>query len=151
MAEGGLEQGVLKAQNQRNAREGSGSGIRPPGCHRASRIASRCTDRQCGGAEALDDERSKTGKFERVTGSPEQIDEALTTDNAFWIYTKDPNVQAFTDLLNRALHKLAEHVQMAGADGGSIVIRWQLDEPPALESPFQRYGDSTLRCETAPR
>jgi hypothetical protein len=32
----------------------------------------------------------KTGEFERITGSVEQIDEALTTDTAFWIYTKDP-------------------------------------------------------------
>jgi len=31
-----------------------------------------------------------TGRFERVTGSPEQIDEALKTDNAFWIYTRGP-------------------------------------------------------------
>jgi hypothetical protein len=25
--------------------------------------------------------------------------------NAFWIYSKDPSVQAFTDLMNRALDK----------------------------------------------
>src|SRR5215813_12526575 len=43
----------------------------------------------------------KTGKFERVTGDAKQIDKALKSKNAFWIYTKDPNVQAFTDLLNR--------------------------------------------------
>ena len=30
------------------------------------------------------------GRFERVTGSPEQTDEALKTDNAFWIYTRGP-------------------------------------------------------------
>jgi len=51
-----------------------------------------------------------TGKFERVASrgeSPElenaQIDAALKTGNAFWIYTKDPSIQAFTDLMNRAL------------------------------------------------
>src|SRR5262245_37484183 len=73
----------------------------------------------------------KTGKFERITGSVEQIEEALKTDTAFWIYTKDPCVQAFTDLMNRALDKPAGHVQVAGADGGSIVIQWQRpDEAP---------------------
>src|SRR5215831_1286151 len=30
----------------------------------------------------------KTGKFERITGSVEQIDEALKTKNTVWIYTK---------------------------------------------------------------
>ena len=39
----------------------------------------------------------KTGKFERLTDA-KQIDKALKSKNACWIYTKDPNVQAFTDL-----------------------------------------------------
>ena len=62
----------------------------------------------------------KTGKFERVTGDAEQIDKALKTDNACWIYTKDPNVQAFTDLMNRAIDKPMEQVQVSGADGGPL-------------------------------
>ena len=72
----------------------------------------------------------KTGQFERVTGSAAQIDKALKSKNAFWIYTKDPNVRAFTDLLNRAIDKPAEHIQVAGE--GSITIRWQTDEEPKL-------------------
>jgi hypothetical protein len=72
----------------------------------------------------------KTGKFERITGDAKQIDKALKSKNAFWIYSKDPNVQAFTDLLNRAIDKPAEHVQVEG--GGSITIRWQRDEEPKL-------------------
>src|SRR5215831_18474491 len=74
----------------------------------------------------------KTGKFERITGDAKQIDEALKTDNAFWIYTKDPSVQAFTDLLNRALDKPAEHVEIAG--GGSITIHWQTRDDDEKES-----------------
>lgn len=66
-----------------------------------------------------------TGKFERVTGEPAQIDEALKSDNAFWIYTKDPSVQAFTDLLNRALDKPAEQVKVTGDDGGPVIFKWQ--------------------------
>lgn len=57
----------------------------------------------------------KTGKFERVATTADdpavaaaQIDAALATGNAFWIYTKDPSVQAFTDLMNRALDKPKE-------------------------------------------
>src|SRR5215471_13818290 len=77
----------------------------------------------------------KTGKFERVTGDAKQIDKALKTKTAFWIYTKDPNVQAFTDLLNRCIDKPAEHVQVTG-DGGPLIIRWQRpddDEPKQIE------------------
>ena len=72
----------------------------------------------------------KTGKFERITGDAAQIDKALKSKNACWIYTKDPNVQAFTDLLNRALDRPAEHVQIAGE--GSITIKWQTGEEPKL-------------------
>ena len=68
----------------------------------------------------------KTGQFERVTGSAAQIDKALKSKNAFWIYTKDPNVQAFTDLMNRCIDRPSEHVEIAGA--GSITIRWQTDD-----------------------
>ena len=77
----------------------------------------------------------KTGKFERVTGDAKQIDKALKTKTAFWIYTKDPNVQAFTDLLNRCIDKPAEHVRVTG-DGGPLIIRWQRDdddEPQRIE------------------
>ena len=72
----------------------------------------------------------KTGKFERLTGDAKQIDKALKTKSAFWIYTKDPSTQAFTDLLNRALDKPAEHVEIAGE--GSITIKWQTGEEPKL-------------------
>src|SRR5215475_7779730 len=82
----------------------------------------------------------KTGKFERITGDAKQIDEALKTDNAFWIYTKDPSVQAFTDLLNRAIDKPAEHVQVAG-DGSPIVIHWQSPEMNSTEVRELPEGD----------
>jgi hypothetical protein len=53
-----------------------------------------------------------TGKLQRIT-DPAVIDAALNEGEEgsyYWIYTKDPNVQAFTDLMNRALDKPAEHV-----------------------------------------
>jgi hypothetical protein len=79
----------------------------------------------------------KTGKFERITGDAKQIDKALKTKNAFYIYTKDPNITAFTDLLNRAIDKPAEHIQVAGE--GSITIRWQKDEPETLDFASKDY------------
>jgi hypothetical protein len=66
-----------------------------------------------------------TGKFERVTGTDDQIDAALKMGNAFWIYTKDPSVQAFSDLLNRALDKPAEQVTISGDEDKPIVMKWQ--------------------------
>lgn len=67
-----------------------------------------------------------TGKFERMvtTGDEEQdkarIDAAVKTGNATWIYLKDPSVQAFTDLMNRALDKPAEQLKVTGEDGGPV-------------------------------
>jgi len=50
----------------------------------------------------------KTGKFERVKDE-EGIDEALKSDGeAIWIYTKDPSVEAFKTLMDRALDKPKE-------------------------------------------
>jgi hypothetical protein len=72
----------------------------------------------------------KSGKFERITGDAKQIDKALKSKNATWIYTKDPSIAAFTDLLNRAIDKPAEHIQVAGE--GNITIRWQTDDEPKL-------------------
>jgi hypothetical protein len=79
----------------------------------------------------------KTGQFSRVTGDAKQVDKAIKSKNAVWIYTKDPNVQAFMDLLNRAIDKPAEHIQVAGE--GSITIRWQHDEPATLDLASNDY------------
>ena len=74
----------------------------------------------------------KTGKFERVAKdatdpkvAEAQIDAALASGNSFWIYTKDPSIQAFTDLMNRALDKPTEKVQHTGEVGRSIVFKWE--------------------------
>src|SRR5215831_9967144 len=69
-----------------------------------------------------------TGQFKRIT-DPDEIETALNAEDAgegstYWIFSKDPNVQALTDLLNRCIDKPAEHVQVTG-DGGPLVIRWQ--------------------------
>jgi hypothetical protein len=62
----------------------------------------------------------KTGKFERIT-EVAQIEAALNAEDAaegssYYIWTKDPSVQAFTDLMNRALDKPKEQEQEIKVD-----------------------------------
>jgi hypothetical protein len=69
--------------------------------------------------------RGPDGTFARAT-DPKQIDAALAAGATFYyIFTKDPSVQAFSDLLNRALDKPAQHVEMSGPDAGPIVVKWK--------------------------
>ena len=58
----------------------------------------------------------ETGQWVRLT-EQEQIEAALNAEGAeegktFWIHTKDPDVQAAADLLNRAIGKPIEEIQM---------------------------------------
>ena len=56
----------------------------------------------------------------------EQIDEAIQTGEAVWIYTKDPSVQAFTYLMNQALGKPARQTTVTGKEEKQAVIfKWQ--------------------------
>lgn len=69
----------------------------------------------------------KSGKFERLT-EPEQIEAALNAEGAeegssYYIWAKDPSVQAFTDLLNRALDKPKEQEQDVNLNA-ELVIKW---------------------------
>lgn len=55
---------------------------------------------------------TSTGQWIRLT-EPEQIEQALNATGAeegktYWIHTKDPDVQAAADLLNRAIGKAVE-------------------------------------------
>jgi hypothetical protein len=53
--------------------------------------------------------RQEDGTFKR-TDKIEEIEAALNSgnENSYYIFTKDPSVQAFTDLMNRALDKPKE-------------------------------------------
>lgn len=57
--------------------------------------------------------RRDDGTFER-SDDPEAIVKALNSgdETSFYIFTKDPSVQAYTDLMNRALDKPTEHVDL---------------------------------------
>jgi len=64
----------------------------------------------------------KTRQFVRIT-DPKQIEIALNMGEGgeegkyYWIHTKDPSIQAFTDLLNRALDKPKEQEQAIHVTG----------------------------------
>ncbi len=62
----------------------------------------------------------KSGKFERVKAL-EDVDQ---DNNTIEVWEKDPSVQAFTDLMNRALDKPKEQEQEIEHKGG-ITIKWQ--------------------------
>lgn len=69
--------------------------------------------------------RGKDGQFIRATDT-KQIDAALAIgESAYYLFTKDPSVQAFTDLMNRALDKPSEHVELTGKDGEPLKVSWQ--------------------------
>lgn len=73
--------------------------------------------------------RDDSGKFIRIT-DPDQIEVILNSgeqDKYFYIQTKDPSIQAFTDLMNRAIDKPAEQVQEV-EHKGTIVLRHELGD-----------------------
>src|SRR5262249_51956697 len=60
--------------------------------------------------------RDDAGRFVQLT-DPKQIEAALNSGDEgkyYWTFTKDPSIQAFTDLMNRALDKPIEQVQLSG-------------------------------------
>jgi hypothetical protein len=66
----------------------------------------------------------KSGKFIRVTEAMAKAKQG-EDEERIEVWEKDPSVQAFTDLMNRALDKPAEHVELTGAGGAPIVVSWK--------------------------
>lgn len=64
--------------------------------------------------------RHPDGTFARATDA-DQIDAACAEGaEAFQIFTQAPNVQAFSDLMNRTLDKPPEQLQVTGQAGGPL-------------------------------
>lgn len=68
--------------------------------------------------------RRPDGTFRRVD-SVEMLDQAIAEGAPMDIHTLQPSTQAFTDLMNRALDKPAESVEITGADKGPLIVRWE--------------------------
>ncbi len=67
----------------------------------------------------------KTGKFIRVTEAMARLKQG-DTEETIEVWEKDPSVQAFTDLMNRALDKPAEQLQEIKLSGEvDLVTRLQ--------------------------
>ncbi len=58
--------------------------------------------------------RDKNGKFTRIEDDAEmtRLLSEGTQNEDYWIFAKDPSVQAFSVLLDRTLDKAPEHVEM---------------------------------------
>ena len=69
--------------------------------------------------------RDKAGKFKKLTS--DEADKALTGESEYTlveVWEKDPSVQAFTDLMNRALDKPKEQEQDVNVQA-EVAFRWQ--------------------------
>lgn len=67
--------------------------------------------------------RDRTGKFKKLTS--DEADKALAGESEFTlveVWEKDPSVQAFTDLMNRALDKPKEQEQEIKLTGEAHLI-----------------------------
>jgi hypothetical protein len=72
--------------------------------------------------------RDKHGKFSRIEDEAE-IDRLLSEgeqDTDYWIFAKDPSVQAFSELLDRTLDQAPKPIEVSGKDGGPLQIESRL-------------------------
>jgi hypothetical protein len=68
--------------------------------------------------------RDKNGKLRKSRIRPASMNcWPRGKPRSYWSFTKDPSVHAFTDLLNRALDKPTEPVDLEHT--GEVVIRWK--------------------------
>jgi len=73
------------------------------------------------GIKYLVTRHKNSGKFIRVTEAMAKV-KLGDDEEIIEVWEKDPSVQAYTDLMNRALDKPAEHVELTGADGQALEI-----------------------------
>lgn len=71
--------------------------------------------------------RDKGGKFTRIEDM-DAIDKLLsegTEGEHYWIFAKDPSVQAFTTLIDQAIDQAPKHVELTGSEGGPLIVHWK--------------------------
>jgi hypothetical protein len=80
--------------------------------------------------------RDESGRFVKIEDA-KKIEHALNSgdkDSYYWIFTKDPSIQAFTDLMNRALDKPAEQeFQVKLTADGELLARLDAGRQRARE------------------
>jgi hypothetical protein len=71
--------------------------------------------------------RDKHGKFTRIEDEAriEQLLSEGTQDTDYWIFAKDPSVHAFSVLLDRTLDQAPKHVELTGANGAPLEVKWK--------------------------
>jgi hypothetical protein len=79
------------------------------------------------GLKYLVTRHKQTGKFIRVTQAMARAKQG-SDEESIEIWEKDPSVQAFTDLLNRALDKPADQVQQVDISG-ALEVSWKPSQP----------------------
>lgn len=88
------------------------------GPHMADIIAAHIANSK--GIKYLVVREKATGKFLRVG---ENV--AATSEEVIEVWEKDPSIEAAKVLLDRLLDKPAEHVELTGADGQALEVRWK--------------------------
>ncbi len=66
----------------------------------------------------------KTGKFIRVTEAMAKVKQG-DAEETIEVWEKDPSVEAFKHLLDRALDQPAKSLEVTGAGGGPLRFTWQ--------------------------
>src|SRR5260221_9142492 len=71
--------------------------------------------------------RDAHGKFSRIEDEREmeRLLSEGTQDTDYWIFAKDPSVQAFSVLLDRTLDQAPKPVELTGKDGAPLEVRWK--------------------------
>ena len=68
----------------------------------------------------------RTGKFIRVTETMARAKDLGENEEIIEVWEKDPNVQAFTDLMNRAIDKAKEQPQEVQISGSISLVNERL-------------------------
>jgi|SRR5689334_339372 len=68
--------------------------------------------------------RHEDGTFSRAQNA-EDIDRAIAKGDKMEVFTERPHTPAFTDLMNRVFGVPPKRLEMTGAEGGAIEVRWK--------------------------
>jgi hypothetical protein len=75
------------------------------------------------GIKYLVTRHKSSGKFIRVTEAMAKVKQGQD-EEIIEVWEKDPSILAFTDLLNRAIGKPVEAVELSGKDGEPLIVKW---------------------------